>query len=185
MNTYIICYSSLETGDVIFLDTYPSVTEARQRLRAAIKNYMADEEPDAPFEIFDKKDCDFDAILNDESFPEGIVYRIKSHSAKVYEKKVEYEETAVVGYLRPYESLTHIGKISIIELYVDGVRGAGGSSHIAPPPRKRPPKQTVSFMAELGEKLQSGVKLNSTKRSSKPKINDVIEDISTFIERMN
>jgi hypothetical protein len=125
---------------------------------------MADEQPDVECLILDKKDFDEESILNDESFEEGVVYRLKSFSAKVYQKCVEYQETSVVGYLKPVDVLKYIGKISIKELFLN--RGTGGGAPSAPPPRHRPPKQAVSFMAELGNVLQAGVQLKSVRRRS-------------------
>ena len=137
-------------------------------------------------DILDKKECDFTAILMDESFPEGTVFRLKSSSAKVYSKTVEYEETTVVGYLKPVETLTFIGKVSIKELYVEGV-SSGRGTQIAPPPRKKPPRQTVSFMAELGSVLKSGVKLKDTNKRAKEdaSLENIMINISDFVDEMS
>lgn len=179
MNTYFTCYSSLESGDIIFLDNYPSLTEAQKRMKSAIKNHMADEEPNTAFKILDKIDFDLDVITNDEEFPEGIVYRVKKLDAKVYEKKVYYEPTTVVGYLKPVTRMNLIGKVSIKELYINGI-SSNGTAPCAP--RKAPPKQAIGFMSELGDVLKSGVQLKSVRKRSSGRVRGQ-DDIINFIDK--
>ena len=186
MNKYVICYSSLETGDIIFLDNYSSLTEAQQRLTPVIKNYMADEESDTEFRIFDKKDFDFDTILQDDNFTKGVVYRIKINNAKVYKKTEEYECTSVVGYVKPVNAIKLIGKISIMELYINGVSASMGGK--IPPPPRRAPKQSLGYMAELGNAIKTGVRLKPVRARRTDKIPtcmaEVGEEIIKFIDEM-
>lgn len=161
MNTYYTCYSSLESGDITFLDNYPSLNEAQKRLKSVIKNHMADEKPNVCFKIFDKKDFNIETIMNDEAFPEGIVYRVKSMGADVYEKKINYEPTTVVGYLKPVTVVKQVAKVSIKELYV-GNSSTGATLRV--PPVKQPPAQSVNFMSELSDILKAGVRLKSVKQ---------------------
>ena len=178
MNTYYTCYSSLESGDITFLDNYTSLNEAQKRLKSAIKNHMADEKPNVIFKILDKKDFDSDAITNDESFPEGIVYRVKNMGADVYEKKIRYEQTTVVGYLRPVTFMSLVGKVAIKELFVHN--GSSGATLRAPP--VKPPTQSVNFMAELGDILKAGVQLKSVKqRRLNPRKVHIPDDVANFI----
>lgn len=178
MNTYYTCYSSLESGDITFLENYPSLNEAQRRLKSVIKNHMADEKPNVCFKIFDKKDFNIETVMNDEEFPEGIVYRVKNMGADVYEKKIRYEPTTVVGYLKPVTVVKPVAKVSIKELYVSN--SSNGATLRAPV--AQPPKQSVNFMAELGDILKAGVQLKSVKqRRLKPLKAKIPDDVASFI----
>lgn len=178
MNTYYTCYSSLESGDITFLDNYPSLNEAQKRLKSVIKNHMVDEKPNVCFKIFDKKDFNIETIMNDEEFPEGIVYRVKSMGADVHEKKINYEPTTVVGYLKPVTVVKQVAKVSIKELYV----GNSSTGATLRAPVAQPTKQSVNFMSELGDILKAGVRLKSVKqRHLKPCKVQIPDDVASFI----
>ena len=92
-------------------------------------------------------------------------------------KKVSYKPTTVVGYLRPVTNVKLIAKVAIKELTLNS--GSNSVALRAPP---APPKQSVNFMAELGDILKSGVQLKSVKqRRLNLRKTRVPDDVASFI----